>query len=63
MGAYDVIFGRDLLQGLGLKFYFTDNTVEWDRVVIPMRDIDEVQVEGEEAFYQHKPEAVIEATA
>ena len=27
-----------------------------------MQDI-EVQVEGEEAFYQHKPDAVIEATA
>ena len=62
MGAYDVIFGRDLLQGLGMKFDFTDNTVEWDQVVIPMRDI-EVQVEGEEAFYQHEPDAVIEATA
>ena len=45
-----------------MKFDFTDNTVEWDQVVIPMRDI-EVQVEGEDAFYQHKPNAVIEATA
>ena len=62
LGAYDKILGRDLLQGLGMKFDFTDNTVEWDQVVIPMRDI-EVQVKGEKAFYQHKPEAVIEITA
>ena len=59
LGAYDMIFGQDLLQGLGMKFDFTDNTVEWDRVVIPMQDI-EVQVEGEEAFYQHEPDAVTE---
>ena len=60
LGAYDMIIGRDILQGLGIKFDFTDLTIEWDRVVIPMRDADNMQ---KEAFYQHEPEAVVEATA
>ena len=59
LGAHDMILGRDILQGLGIKFDFTDLTVEWDGSVIPMRDADSMK---EEAFYVHEPDAVAEAT-
>jgi hypothetical protein len=28
LGAYDMILGRDVLSGLGIKFDFADNTIE-----------------------------------
>ena len=55
LGAHDMIIGRDILQGLGIKFDFTDLTIEWDGAVIPMRDSDSMSCE---AFYIHEPEAV-----
>ena len=58
-GDYDMIIGRDILQGLGIKFDFSDLTIEWDAVTVPMRDANSVQ---EDAFYVHKPEAISEAT-
>ena len=54
-----MIIGRDILQGLGIKFDFSDLTIEWDAVTVPMRDADSVQ---EDAFYVHEPEAITEAT-
>ena len=58
-GDYDMIIGRDILHGLGIKFDFSDLTMEWDAVTVPMRDADRVQ---EDAFYVHEPEAITEAT-
>jgi hypothetical protein len=58
MGAYDMIIGRDILQGLGFKFDFADLTVEWDGSVIPMKDADSPEAE---AFYMHEPDAVVDA--
>ena len=40
LGAYDMIIGRDILTDLGLKFDFTDCTMEWDGATIPMRPSD-----------------------
>ena len=54
-----MIIGRDILQGLGIKFDFSDLTIEWDAVTVPMRDANSVQ---EDAFYVHEPEAISEAT-
>jgi hypothetical protein len=55
LGANDMIIGRDILQGLGIKFDFVSNTVEWDGAVIPMSDTDSLE---DEAFYIQEPEAV-----
>ena len=54
-----MIVGRDILQGLGIKFDFSDLTIEWDEVIVPMRDRE--STEGE-AFYIHEPEVITEAT-
>jgi predicted aspartyl protease len=59
LGANDMIIGRDILQGLGIKFDFTDNTVEWDGVSIPMREADSFT---EESFFIQEPDSVVEAT-
>jgi hypothetical protein len=59
LGAHDMIIGRDILQGLGMKFNFTNLTVEWDGAMIPMRDVDSMT---NEAFHIHDPDAVAEAT-
>jgi Reverse transcriptase (RNA-dependent DNA polymerase) len=59
LGAHDMIIGRDILQGLGMKFDFTNLTVEWDNATIPMRDVDSMT---NEAFHIHDPDAVAEAT-
>ena len=59
LGVYDMIIGQDILQGLGMKFDFSDLTIEWDAVTVPMRDADRVQAE---AFYVHEPEVITEAT-
>ena len=55
LGAHDLIIGRDLLGDLGFKFDFTDLTIEWDGVVIPMREAESMT---KEAFYVHEPDAV-----
>ena len=57
LGAHDMIIGRDILQGLGIKFDFTDLTIEWDGVVLPMRDTESMT---QEAYYIHEPD-IIEA--
>ena len=59
LGAYDMILGRDVLQGLGIKFDFSNLTIEWDEVVVPMRDTNSTE---DEAFYVHEPEAITSAT-
>jgi hypothetical protein len=59
LGAYDMIMGRDILQGLGIKFDFTDLTIEWDGVAIPMRDTDSM---NKEMFYIHEPDSIADAT-
>jgi len=46
LGAYDMIIGRDILSDLGIKFDFTNNTMEWDGATISMQssDVDHPQV-------------------
>jgi hypothetical protein len=55
LGAYDMILGRDVLSGLGIKFNFADNTIEWDNSVIPMKDADKPLMEN---YYVQEPAAV-----
>ena len=55
LGAYDMILGRDVLTGLGIKIDFGNNVLEWDSIVIPMKDADE---NIEEAFALHDPKSV-----
>jgi hypothetical protein len=55
-----MIIGRDILQGLGIKFDFADLTIEWDGVAIPMRDT--ADMNSSDLFYIHEPDAVAEAT-
>ena len=59
LGAYDMILGRDVLTGLGIKFDFTNSALEWDSVVIPMKESD---AEMCEAFNVQEPSTVISAT-
>ena len=59
LGAYDMILGRDVLSDLGIKFDFADNTLEWDNVVIPMKDGD---APFEETFNVQEPEVIINST-
>lgn len=59
LGAYDMILGRDVLSGLGIKFDFADNTLEWDNVVIPMKDGD---APFEETFNVQEPDSIISST-
>jgi Aspartyl protease len=47
LGAYDMILGCDVLTGLRIKIDFGNNVLEWDSIVIPMKDADE---NIEEAF-------------
>jgi hypothetical protein len=48
-----------LFQGLGIKFGFTDNTIEWDGAISPMGDADSFT---DEALYVQAPNSVLEAT-
>jgi hypothetical protein len=50
-----MILGRDVLTGLGIKIDFGNNVLEWDSIVIPMKDADE---NIEEAFAIHDPKSV-----
>ena len=59
IGTYDMILGRDLLSELGIKFDFTDMSVEWDGISIPMKDSGS---DDREAFFIQEPEALAEAT-
>lgn len=59
LGAYDMILGHDVLSDLGIKFDFADNTLEWDNVVIPMKD---GNAPFEETFNVQEPEAIINST-
>jgi hypothetical protein len=59
LGAYDMILGRDILTGLRIKIDFGNNVLEWDSIVIPMKDADE---SIEEAFTLHEPKDVIQAS-
>ena len=38
--GYDMIIGRDLLEKLSIDLRFTDRTIKWDDVIIPMKDCD-----------------------
>jgi hypothetical protein len=58
-GVHDMIIGRDILQGLGMKFDFTNLAVEWDGTTIPMQDVDSLT---NEACHIQDPDAVAEAT-
>ena len=59
LGAYDMIIGRDILSDLGVKFDFTDMSVEWDGMSIPMKDSEATE---EESFYVPDP-AELDETA
>jgi hypothetical protein len=54
-----MILGRDVLTGLGIKFDFANNSMEWDSVVIPMKETD---ADISEAFNVQEPATVISAT-
>jgi hypothetical protein len=54
-----MILGCDVLTGLGIKIDFGNNILEWDSIVIPMKDTGE---NIEEAFALHKPKAVVQAS-
>jgi len=58
LGAYDMIIGRDVLSDLGVKFNFTEHTMEWDGATIAMRSSD---VERPQVFLLQEPDAVYEA--
>ena len=58
LGAYDMIIGRDILSGLGIKFDYSDMTMEWDGSSIPMKDS---EANEHEAFHVQEPEALAEA--
>jgi len=59
LGAYDMILGRDVLSGLGIKIDFANNLMEWDSVAIPMKEADANICE---AFNLQEPARVISAT-
>jgi len=58
LGAYDMIIGRDILSDLGIKFDFTDSTMEWDGATIPMRSSD---VERPQVYLMGEPESMMDA--
>lgn len=35
---YDMIIGTDLMEAIGIDLRFSTNTIEWDNVIIPMKD-------------------------
>jgi hypothetical protein len=57
LGAYDMIIGHDLLSVLGIKFDFTDMSMEWDKVSIPMKDSNN---SDEQNYYVQEPEALLD---
>ena len=59
LGAYDMIIGRDILAGLGIKFDFSDMTMEWDNSSIPMKDGDAGE---QQAYFVQDPETIQDAT-
>jgi hypothetical protein len=46
-------------QGLGIKFGFTHNMIEWDGAISPMGDADSFTDEG---LYVQEPNSIVEAT-
>jgi Reverse transcriptase (RNA-dependent DNA polymerase) len=54
-----MILGHDVLTGLGIKIDFGNIILEWDSIVIPMKDADE---NSKEAFAHHKPKAIVQAS-
>jgi hypothetical protein len=59
-GAYNMIIGHDLLSVLGIKFDFTDMSMEWDDVSIPiMKDSSN---SDEQNYYVQEPEALLDMT-
>ena len=59
LGAYDMILGRDLLVGLGIVIDFGNNTLEWDSIVIPMKDSD---ADVKDSYAMQEPDTIISAT-
>lgn len=58
-GAYDMIIGRDILSGLGIKFDFTDVPMEWGNMSIPMKDTSSLE---QQMYYIPDTAIVEEAT-
>jgi hypothetical protein len=54
-----MILGCDVLTGLRIKIDFGNNVLEWDSIVIPMKDADE---NIKEAFALHELKAVVQAS-
>jgi hypothetical protein len=40
LGAYDMIIGRDMMSDLGIDIKFSNNSVTWNGVEVPMKDRD-----------------------
>jgi Zn-dependent M32 family carboxypeptidase len=59
LGAYAMILGCDILTGLGIKIDFGNNILEWDSIVITMKDAGE---NIKEALSLHEPKAVVQAS-
>ena len=59
LGAYDMIIGRDILSDLGIKFDFSDMTMEWDGSSIPMKDSDASMMES---YFVADPDSLDDAT-
>ena len=59
LGRYDMIIGRDILEELGIDIKFSNNTMEWDDKVVPMKSID---AEVEDSFHAEDSEAMQDAT-
>jgi hypothetical protein len=59
LGVYDMILGREVLTGLGIKIDFGNNILEWNSIVIPIKNSD---TEIEEMFALHEPKAIVQAS-
>jgi len=58
LGIYDMIIGQDILSNLGIKFDFTNHTMEWDESDISLLPDN---VGHPQAYFADEPDAVHEA--
>jgi hypothetical protein len=59
LGAYDMIIGRDMMSDLGIDIKFSNNSVTWNGVEVPMKDRDAT---FKESFHVGDITAMEEAT-
>lgn len=55
LGAYDMIIGRDILEGLGIDIMFSSQTISWEDVDIPFKDMDATELDS---FFIREPDVV-----